>query len=201
MNLNVANGTEIQLADESFAVDYNQDLVHQVVIAYMANGRKGSKALKSRSEVRGGGRKPWRQKGSGRARVGSIRSPLWRGGGVTFGSSRPNFQQKINKKMYRAAVRSIVSELIRQDRLIVVEDFVVDVPKTKELVARLAKYDLSKRLLIVTEDLQENLFLASRNIPNVDVIESSYVNPVSLVASEKVIITVVALKQLEEKLA
>lgn len=201
MNLNVANGAEVNLSDESFAADFNQDLVHQVVVAYMANGRQATKARKTRSEVSGGGKKPWRQKGSGRARAGSIRSPLWRSGGVTFGSSRPNFQQKINKKMYRAAVRSIVSELIRQERLIAVENFVVEAPKTKELVARLAEYDLSNRLLIVTEDLQENLFLASRNIPNVEVVESSYIDPVSLVASEKVIITVAALKQLEERLA
>ena len=190
----------VTVSDETFGKEFNQDLVHQAVVAYAAGGRQGTKAQKSRSDVSGGGKKPWRQKGTGRARAGTIRSPLWRSGGVTFAASPRDFSQKLNKKMYRAALRSIFSELARQERLVVVEAFAVESPKTKALVQKLADYDLSSALIVV-EEVQEDLYLASRNLHRVDVRDIQGVDPVSLIGFDKVVVTVAALKKLEEALS
>ncbi|WP_372759760.1 50S ribosomal protein L4 [Litorivivens sp.] len=194
-----AAGT-VQVSDVAFAREFNEDLVHQVVTAYLAGARQGTRAQKTRSEVSGGGKKPWRQKGTGRARAGTTRSPIWRSGGVTFAAKPQDHSQKVNRKMYRAALRSILSELARQDRLIVVEDFELDAPKTKSLVKSLADYGLSGGL-IVSHEVSENLYLASRNLHKVEVRDVQGVDPVSLVAFEKVLVTVPALKKLEEMLA
>ena len=175
-------------------------LVHQVVVAYGNGARQGTKAQKTRSEVRGGGKKPWRQKGTGRARAGTIRSPIWVGGGRAFAAKPRDFDQKVNKKMYRGAIKSILSELVRQDRLVVVEKFGVDTPKTKALVAKLNDLELND-VLIVTPEVEENLFLAARNLYKVDVRDVAGIDPVSLIAFEKVLITADAVKQLEEALA
>ncbi len=204
MELNIATpqgqkGT-VAVSEAAFGKEFNQDLVHQVVVAYAAGARQGSKAQKNRSAVSGGGKKPWRQKGTGRARAGTIRSPLWRSGGVTFAATPRDHSQKLNKKMYRAALRCIFSELNRQERLVVVEDFVVEVPKTKQLIQKLADYDLND-VLIVVEEVQESLYLASRNLHSVDVRDIQGVDPVSLVGFDKVLVTVPALKKLEEALA
>lgn len=187
----------LSVSEVAFGREFNEDLVHQAVVAYMAGARQGTKAQLTRAEVSGGGKKPWRQKGTGRARAGSIRSPIWRGGGATFAAKPRSFDQKLNKKMYRAALQCILSELNRQDRLVVVESFDVDAPKTKNLVQKLAQYDLSEAL-IVTEELSENLFLASRNLHKVDVRDVQGVDPVSLIRFEKVVVTVPALKKFEE---
>ncbi|RCU43249.1 MULTISPECIES: 50S ribosomal protein L4 [Corallincola] len=183
-----------------FGREFNEALVHQVVVAYAAGARQGSRAQKTRSEVAGGGKKPWKQKGTGRARAGTIRSPLWRSGGVTFAAKPQDHSQKVNKKMYRGAVQSILSELVRQERLIVVESFAVEAPKTKELSAKLKELDLND-VLIVTEEVDENLFLAARNLYKVDVRDTTGIDPVSLIAFDKVLMTAAAVKQLEEKLA
>lgn len=201
MELNIvkpdgANGT-VDVSEVAFGKEFNQDLVHQAVVAYMAGARQGTKAQKTRAEVSGGGKKPWRQKGTGRARAGTIRSPIWRSGGRAFAAKPRNFDQKLNKKMYRAALRCILSELNRQDRLVVVEDFSVDAPKTKSLIQKLAQYDLTD-VLIVTEEVNENLFLAARNLHKVDVRDVQGVDPVALIGFEKVVITVPALKKFEE---
>jgi len=193
-----AKGT-VAVSETAFGKEFNQDLVHQAVVSYMAAARQGSKAQKTRSEVSGGGKKPWRQKGTGRARAGTIRSPIWRAGGVTFAAKPRDYEQKLNKKMYRAALRCILSELARQERLVVVEEFDLDSPKTKLLVQKLAQYDLSN-VLIVSESVSENLYLASRNLHKVDVRDAAGVDPVSLVGAEKVVVTVSALKKLEEAL-
>ena len=190
----------VDLADRAFAADYNEALVHQVVTAYMAGGRRGTKARKSRAEVRGGGAKPWRQKGLGRARAGSIRSPIWRGGGATFAARPRSFAQKVNRKMYRGAMRSILSELVRRERLLVVEDFALDRPKTKDMVARLSALGLTD-VLIVTAEQDDVLALASRNLYRVAVQRSAEVSPVSLLAFDKVLMTVPAVKRIEERLA
>lgn len=187
----------LSVSEVAFGREFNEDLVHQAVVAYMAGARQGTKAQLTRAEVSGGGKKPWRQKGTGRARAGTIRSPIWRGGGATFAAKPRSFDQKLNKKMYRAALQCILSELNRQDRLVVVESFDVDAPKTKSLVQKLAQYDLSEAL-IVTEELSENLFLASRNLHKVDVRDVQGVDPVSLIRFEKVVVTVPALKKFEE---
>lgn len=200
MNLNLAGGADaVEVSEVTFGREYNEALVHQVVTAYLAAARQGTRAQKTRSEVSGGGAKPWRQKGTGRARAGTIRSPIWRTGGTTFAAKPQNFAQKVNKKMYRAAMRSILSELARQDRLIAVEAFTVDAPKTKALVAKLKEMNLSK-VLIVTAEVDTNLFLAARNIPYVEVVDVAAADPVSLVAYDKVLVTVPALRQFEEKL-
>jgi large subunit ribosomal protein L4 len=204
MELNIATpggskGT-VTVSELTFGREYNQDLVHQTVVAYMAAGRQGTKAQKNRSDVSGGGKKPWRQKGTGRARAGTIRSPLWRSGGVTFAARPRNFEQKLNKKMYRAAMRCILSELNRQDRLIVVEEFDIAEPKTKVLVQKLNQWALND-VLIVSEDAGENLYLAARNLHKVDVRDVQGLDPVSLIRFEKVVITVSALKKIEEALA
>ena len=195
---NVSAGT-VEVSDTTFGREYNEDLVHQVVVAYLAGARQGTRAQKTRSDVSGGGAKPWRQKGTGRARAGTIRSPIWRSGGVTFAARPQDHSHKVNRKMYRAAMRTILSELARQDRLIVVEEFTLAEPKTKLLVAKLAEFDLTKAL-IVTEDVNANLYLSSRNLHKVEVLDVSGCDPVSLVASEKVIITVEALKKFDEVL-
>ncbi len=201
MNLNLAGaGGTVEIADATFGKEFNEALVHQVVTAYLAGGRQGTRAQKTRSEVSGGGKKPWRQKGTGRARAGTIRSPLWRSGGVTFAARPQDYTQKVNRKMYRAAMRSILSELVRQERLVAVEEFAVDAPKTKQLVAKLKELDLEK-VLIVTEEVDEKLYLAARNIPNVDVVDVAAADPVRLVAFDKVLVTVSALRKFEEKLA
>ncbi|MWJ28884.1 50S ribosomal protein L4 [Halomonas sediminis] len=201
MNLNLAAGAgTVEVADATFGKEFNEALVHQVVTAYLAGGRQGTRAQKNRSDVRGGGKKPWRQKGTGRARAGTIRSPLWRSGGVTFAARPQDHSQKVNRKMYRAAMRSILSELIRQERLVVIEEFTVDAPKTKQVAAKLKELNLEK-VLIVTEDVNETLYLAARNLPHVDVVDVAAADPVSLVAFDKVLVTVSALRKFEEKLA
>lgn len=201
MNLNLAAGAgTVEVTDATFGKEFNEALVHQVVTAYLAGGRQGTRAQKNRSQVSGGGKKPFRQKGTGRARAGTIRSPLWRSGGVTFAARPQDHSQKVNRKMYRAAMRSILSELVRQERLVAVEEFTVDAPKTKQLVAKLAELGLEKTL-IVTEEVDANLYLAARNIPNVDVVDVAAADPVSLVAFDKVLVTVSALRKFEEKLA
>ena len=201
MNLNLAGAKgSVEVSDLAFGKEFNETLVHQVVTAYMAGGRQGTKAQKNRSAVSGGGAKPWRQKGTGRARAGTSRSPIWRAGGVTFAAQPRDHSQKVNKKMYRAALRCIFSELVRQDRLVVVEDFAMESPKTKQFVAKLNELELSNALL-VTEDVEQNLFLAARNVPHVDVRDVAGVDPVSLVGFDKVLVTVAALKKIEEKLA
>ena len=204
MELNIASpegkaGT-LTVSDDTFAKEFNQDLVHQAVTAYLAGGRQGSRAQKSRSDVAGGGKKPWRQKGTGRARAGTIRSPLWRSGGVTFAARPQDHSHKLNKKMYRAALRSIFSELVRQERLVVVDDFSVEQPKTKGLVSKLDQFGLSN-VLIVTEEVDKNLYLSARNLHKVDVRDAQGIDPVSLIGFDKVLVTVPALKKVEEMLA
>ena len=201
MNLDLAvSGGSVELAETAFAREYNEALVHQVVVAYMAAGRQGSRAQKNRSAVSGGGKKPWRQKGTGRARAGTTRSPIWRSGGVTFAAQPQDHSTKVNRKMYRGALRCIVSELIRQQRLIAVESFAVEAPKTKALLTQLKELEISNGL-IITEEVDENLFLAARNIKAVDVRDVEAVDPVSLISYDKVLITVPALKKLEGVLA
>lgn len=190
----------LEVSETTFGREFNESLVHQVVVAYAAGARQGTRAQKNRSAVSGGGKKPWRQKGTGRARAGTIRSPLWRSGGVTFAAQPQDHSQKVNKKMYRAAIQSILSELVRQERLLVVEKFDVETPKTKELVAKLKDMELND-VLIVTEEVNENLFLAARNLYKVDVRDASAIDPVSLVGFGKVLVTAGAVKQLEEMLA
>lgn len=200
MDLNVQGGSSIQVSDAVFGADYKEALVHQVVVAYMAGARSGSKAQKTRSEVRGGGKKPFRQKGTGSARQGTVRSPLFRTGGVTFAARPRNHEQKVNRKMYRGALRAILSELVRQDRLVVVDQISVAAPKTKELVAKLKDVGVDDAL-VVTETFDENLMLASRNLYHVDVRALNELDPISLIGFDKVVITTGALKVLEEKLA
>ncbi|MBT3145897.1 50S ribosomal protein L4 [Neptunomonas phycophila] len=202
MNLNLAgtNNGSVEVSDLAFGKDFNEALVHQVVTAYLAGARQGTKAQKSRSDVAGGGAKPFRQKGTGRARAGTVSSPIWRSGGVTFAAQPRNHSQKVNKKMYRAAMRCIFSELVRQERLVVVEQFAMEAPKTKQFVAKMKELDLSN-VLIVTEDVEANLYLAARNVPHVDVRDVAGVDPVSLVGFDKVVVTVPALKKIEEALA
>lgn len=200
MNLNLtgAQGT-VEVSDVTFGKEFNEALVHQVVTAYLSGARQGSRAQKTRAEVNGGGKKPWRQKGTGRARSGTATSPIWRKGGVTFAARPQDHSQKVNRKMYRSAMRSILSELARQDRLVAVQDFTVDAPKTKLLAAKLEEMKLSK-VLIVTSELNTNLYLAARNLPHVEVIDVNAVDPVSLIAYENVLVTVPALRLFEEKL-
>lgn len=189
----------LEVSEATFGREFNEALVHQVVVAYGAGARQGTKAQKTRAEVRGGGKKPWRQKGTGRARAGTTRSPIWRSGGVTFAAQPQDHSTKVNRKMYRGALRCILSELIRKERLIAVENFSVKAPKTKELLSQLKSLDMSN-VLIVTEDGDENLFLAARNVRAVDVRDVEGVDPVSLISHDKVLITVAALKKLEEAL-
>ena len=205
MDLNVQAGSTggsetIQVNDAVFGAGLNEALIHQVVTAYMAEARSGTKAQKNRSRVSGGGNKPFRQKGTGRARAGTTRSPIWRSGGVTFAATPRNYSQKVNRKTYRGALRSIVSELLRQERMLVVSEISVDEPKTKALTAKLKELNLTE-VLIVSDQPDENLYLAARNIMNVDVCDVREVDPVSLIGFEKVLISAAAVKKLEERLS
>ena len=189
----------VELSDTAFGADFNEPLVHQVVTAYLAGRRQGNKAQKNRAQVRGGGSKPWRQKGTGRARAGTIRSPVWVGGGRAFAARPRDFTQKVNRKMYRGAMRSMLSELLRQERLVLTQAFSVDAAKTRELVAKLDALELDSTLIVV-EGVDRNLLLAARNLPRVAVKEAQSVDPVSLIAHDKVLMTVAAAKLLEERL-
>ena len=200
MDLKTVTGAAVELSDTAFGREFNEALVHQVVTAYLAGARQGTRAQKTRAEVSGGGIKPWRQKGTGRARAGSIRSPIWRSGGRAFAAKQQDWSQKVNRKMYRGAMQCILAELVRQERLILVEDISVSAPKTKELIAKLSELN-APRALIVTKEVDENLYLAARNIPYVNVLGTSEVDPVSLIAFDKVIMSVDAAKQFEEALA
>ena len=191
---------KVSVSDDAFGASFNEALVHQLVVSYMAGGRAGTRAQKSRSAVRGGGAKPWRQKGTGRARAGTIRSPIWRSGGVTFAASPSDHSVKLNKKMYRVGMRSLVSELLRQDRLILVEELGVTEPKTRQMQARLQELGVNDAL-VLTDGLDSAVYLAARNLPNVQVMDIAIVDPVSLIRQEKVIIDAAALKKLEERLA
>lgn len=200
MDLNVQGGATLQVSDAVFAAEYKESLIHQVVTAYMAAARAGTKAQKSRSEVSGGGIKPYRQKGTGRARQGSIRNPQFRHGGRAFAAKPRNFEQKVNRKMYQGAMRSILSELLRQDRLLVVDAFTMEEPKTKQLLAKLASLNMDD-VLVVTHELDDNLWLAARNLYHVGVRDSHDLDPVSLIGYGKVLMTAQAMKEIEERLA
>lgn len=200
MDLKTVTGAAVELSDTAFGREFNEALVHQVVTAYLAGARQGTRAQKTRAEVSGGGIKPWRQKGTGRARAGSIRSPIWRSGGRAFAAKPQDWSQKVNRKMYRGAMQCILAELVRQERLILVEELSISAPKTKELIAKLSELN-APRALIVTKEVDENLYLAARNIPHVNVLGTSEVDPVSLIAFDKVIMSVEAAKQFEEALA
>ena len=195
-----ASTKSIEVSDANFSREFNEALVHQAVTGYLAGARSGTRAQKTRSDVRGGGKKPWKQKGTGRARSGTIRSPIWRSGGVTFAARPKDWSQKLNRKMYRAAIRSILSELVRTERLVVVDSFTVDAPKTKDMVERLGKLGTSN-VMIVTEDMSDNLFLSTRNLHQVGVCDANNIDPVSLIRFEKVIMTADAVKKIEETLA
>lgn len=197
-----ANGqsNKVTVSDANFAAEFNEGLVHQVVTAYMAAGRAGTSAQKTRAEVRGGGKKPWRQKGTGRARAGSIRSPIWRSGGVTFASKTRSYEQKVNRKMYRAALKSVLSELVRQDRLVIVDEFNLEQPKTKQLVTKLQQYNIDTSVLIVTNKMDVNVELAGRNLYKVGICQATEVGPLHLIQYEKVLMTADALKNIEERL-
>jgi len=201
MDISIHNSDKkVSVSDAAFGADFNETLVHQLVVSYMSAGRAGTKAQKTRSDVSGGGAKPFRQKGTGRARAGTIRSPLWRSGGVTFAARPRDYSKKLNKKMYRAGMRSIVSELVRQDRLVVVDEITVSEPKTRLMAAKMAELGVS-RGLVLTDGLDSNLYLAARNIPNLQVLDVAMADPVSLVGHEKVVIDQAALKKLEERLS
>jgi large subunit ribosomal protein L4 len=197
MQLTVAGGKDIKVSDATFGREFSEALVHQVVTAYLAGGRAGTKAQKSRSAVRGGGKKPWRQKGTGRARAGTIRSPIWRGGGVTFAAVPRDHAQKVNRKMYRGAMQAILSELVRQERLVIVHAFEIAEPRTTALIAKLKDLQFEKGL-IVTAELDENVYLAARNLPGVYTLDVSGIDPVSLVAADRVIMTVEAVEKIQE---
>ena len=197
MKLAVAGGNAIKVSEATFGRDFSEALVHQVVTAYLAGARAGTKAQKTRSDVRGGGRKPWAQKGTGRARSGTIRSPIWRGGGQTFAARPRDHSQKVNRKMYRGAVQAILSELVRQDRLVVLDAFELKTPKTSEFLAKLDGLEFDTGL-VITAEVDGNLFLATRNVPNVYVLDVAGLDPVSLVSADKVIMTVDAVKKIEE---
>jgi large subunit ribosomal protein L4 len=191
--------SEVDVSDSIFAVRFNEPLVHQAVVAYQAGGRQGTRAQKNRAAARGGGAKPWRQKGTGRARAGTIRSPLWRGGGKIFAASTHDFSQKLNKKMQRGAMRSMLSELVRQGRLLTIDGFQVTAPKTQVLVEKLNKLGVDDAL-IVTENMDQNLWLSSRNLPQIHVCDVSHIDPVSLLRRNKVVMTIGAIRRLEERL-
>lgn len=193
--------SKVEVSEETFGKAYNEALVHQVVTAYRAGGRQGTKAQKSRSQVSGGGAKPWRQKGTGRARAGTTRSPIWRSGGVTFAAQPRDHSQKVNRKMYRGAMRAILSELVRQDRLVVVDSLDFEQPKTKLFINKMKELGLDRGALFVSHDVSENLYLSARNLPRVDVRDVAGIDPVSLIAFDKVVMTVEAVKKVEEVLA
>jgi large subunit ribosomal protein L4 len=196
---NKASKKGVEVSAETFGREFNEALVHQVVTAYLAQGRAGTRAQKTRAEVRGGGAKPWRQKGTGRARAGTIRSPLWRGGGKIFAARPQDHSQKVNKKMYRGAMQAILSELVRQNRLIVVEGLEITRPKTRDLLDKLKDFGLQEAL-IVTGQWDPNLYLSARNVPKVDVRQAPNVDPISLIKFEKVIMTIDAIRKFEEVL-
>ena len=200
MKLKMQGKGSVDVAETTFGAAFNEALVHQVVTAYLAGSRAGTKAQKNRASARGGGAKPWRQKGTGRARAGTIRSPIWVGGGRTFAAKPRDYSQKVNKKMYRAALRSVLSELIRQDRLVVVESLEIDAPKTKLLATKLKELSLDN-VLVLNEAFDEKLFLAARNLPNVGICDAAAIDPVVLIRFEKVLITLPALKLIEERLS
>ena len=200
MKLKMQGSGSVDVAESAFGAAFNEALVHQVVTAYLAGGRAGTKAQKNRSAVRGGGTKPWRQKGTGRARAGTIRSPIWVGGGRAFAAQPRNHDQKVNKKMYRAALRSVLSELVRQDRLVVVESLELEAPKTKLLAGKLKELGLDN-VLLLNEAFDETLFLAARNLPNVGICDAASIDPVVLIRFEKVLVTLPALKLIEERLS
>ena len=200
MELQLHGSGSVKVSDETFGQDFKESLVHQVVTACMAGTRAGTTQQKTRSQVNGGGVKPWRQKGTGRARAGTIRSPIWRGGGKVFAATPRDYTQKINRKMYRAAMRSILSELIRQERLVAVDAFAVSAPKTKELAAKLGEMGL-QNVLIVTDAPDDNLYLAARNLPHVAICDAAGADPVSLIGFDKVLVTTAALQKIEERLA
>jgi len=200
MKLKMQGSGSVDVEETAFGADFNESLIHQVVTAYLAGGRAGTKAQKNRSEVRGGGAKPWQQKGTGRARAGTIRSPIWVGGGRTFAAKPRNHEQKVNKKMYRAALRSVLSELVRQDRLVVVKELALEAPKTRLLAAKLKEFDL-RSVLILNEAFDEKLYLAARNLPDVGICDAASIDPVVLIRFEKVLVTLAALKLLEERLS
>lgn len=200
MELKITNSKKkLELADDVFACDFNESLIHQVVTAYMNAGRAGTKAQKTRAEVRGGGAKPWKQKGTGQARAGTIRSPIWRTGGKVFAAKPRSYKQKVNKKMHKGAIRSILSELIRQERLLIVDSFQIDAPKTKALIKKLDDMKIEGHVVIVSDSVDENLYLASRNLEKVQLLDAimSVTDPVTLVRAEKVIVTESAIKELE----
>ena len=200
MKLKIVNGgAELQVSDAAFGQKFNEALVHQVITAYRNAGRAGTKAQLTKAEVRGGGKKPWAQKGTGQARAGSSRSPIWVGGGRAFAAKPRSFEQKVNRKMYRGAIVSMLSELARTERLVVANDIPLEAPKTKLLASQLKKWELEK-VLIVVEALDEKLFLAARNLPHVEVLEVSRLNPLSLASYDKVLATVGAVKMIEERL-
>ena len=200
MKLKLQDKGSVDVAEAAFGAEFNEALIHQVVTAYLAGSRAGTKAQKNRAAVRGGGAKPWNQKGTGRARAGTIRSPIWVGGGRTFAAKPRNFDQKVNKKMYRAALRSMLSELVRQDRLVIVNDLAIEAPKTKLLATKLKEYELSN-VLILNEAFDEKLFLAARNLPNVGICDVESMDPVVLIRFDKVLVTLPALKLIEERLS
>lgn len=200
MKLKMQGTGSVDVAEATFGADFNEPLVHQVVTAYLAGSRAGTKAQKNRSAVRGGGTKPWRQKGTGRARAGTIRSPIWVGGGRAFAAQPRNYEQKVNKKMYRAALRSVLSELVRQERLVVVKDLELEAPKTKLLATKLKELDLDN-VLILNEAFDEKIYLAARNLPNVGICDAASIDPVVLIRFEKVLVTLPALKLIEERLS
>ena len=200
MKLKMQGSGSVDVLDSAFGVDFNEPLVHQVVTAYLSGSRAGTKAQKNRAAVRGGGAKPWAQKGTGRARAGTIRSPIWVGGGRTFAAKPRDYKQKVNKKMYRAALRSVFSELVRQNRLVVVKDLELEAPKTKLLAGKLKDLDLDN-VLILNEAFEEKIFLAARNLPNVGICDAASIDPVVLIRFEKVLITLPALKLIEERLS
>ena len=195
--LSSTKNQDINISENAFSKDFNEALVHQAVVSFLAGSRQGTSKQKTRPEVRGGGKKPYRQKGTGRARAGTIRSPLWRGGGIAFAATPRDYSKKINKKMYRAAIRSIFSELLRQGRLVAIEKPVLEKPKTKEIANFLKEFSLSK-VLIITDELDVNLYLSARNIPNVDIITVREINPVNLLKAQKVAVTADAFKKIEE---
>lgn len=203
LNLTTASGDasneKVEVSEAAFNKDFNEALVHQVVTAYLAGARAGTKGQKNRSAVSGGGAKPWRQKGTGRARSGTIRSPIWRSGGTTFAAKNRDFSQKVNRKMYRSAMASIVSELVRQERIIILSELTMAGPKTKELAQQL-KILGAENVLIVTQDFDQNIYLSSRNLINVEYTDAQHINPVNMVRYEKVIITADAVKNVEEML-
>jgi large subunit ribosomal protein L4 len=196
-----AQPQDLQVSDATFAREYNEALVHQVVVAYMAAGRAGTKAQKTRAEVRGGGAKPWRQKGTGQARVGSIRSPIWVGGGRAFAAKPRDYSQKVNRKMYRGAMQAMLSELARQERLLVVNGIEIEAPKTKLLLQKLVELGLGNNVLVIIEAHDEKLELAARNLPHIDVLSVSALDPLSLARHDQVLATVGAVRLLEERLA